>query len=74
MIRPVSLQLALSAICDGSEIVKSGRTEDGLRLIGYAAEYLEGLLADTDAGVTTINGGSPGGVPIRPSQLGIGVA
>lgn len=41
---PLNLSIALSAIIEGVKAVRSGQTEEGLRLIEHAVEYLEKFL------------------------------
>lgn len=39
--RPLSLQLALSAIHEGLNAIRDGKTAEGVRLIEHGAEYLK---------------------------------
>lgn len=44
MISELSLRIALTAIREGHDIIRSGQTEPGLRLIAHGADYLQTFL------------------------------
>lgn len=60
-LRPLQISLVLSALREGSESIRSGRTDEGLRLIEHGADYLKS------------NAESEKSDPPK-SSLGIGVA
>lgn len=40
-LRPLQINLVLSALREGSQSIRDGRTDEGLRLIEHGADYLK---------------------------------
>jgi hypothetical protein len=43
-LRPIHIQLALTALSEGAQAIRAGQTDAGLRLIEHGGQYLQQFL------------------------------